>query len=226
MVSARTWAVRYGGQQVDLGLVSGYQAPVPLRSISLDNRSLEPIVARDSAQASTTPPGIPLTFMENVGQFDERVKFQVRSGNTTLILTQDALWASLSRNSSKPDPGLGVPMSDAVDHDPEAAHGVNLRLSFPGANPHPHIEPFYRLDTKVSFFTGSDPAQWYADVPVWSGVRYVDLYPGIDLEITSQNGQLVQRLIVQDIHTAVQGASHSSPLSDLRLRVEGADNLS
>ena len=71
---------------------------------------------------------------------------------------------------------------------------ANIKLSFVGANPQPRIEPFDRLDTVVSYFLGNDPAQWRPDVPVWGGVRYVDLYPGVDLELTSEGGQMVQRL--------------------------------
>jgi hypothetical protein len=48
---------------------------------------------------------------------------------------------------------------------------------------------------------------------VWGGVRYKDLYPGIDLEITGENGRLVQRLV----------ARPGADLSAVRLRVEGAD---
>ncbi len=47
-----------------------------------------------------------------------------------------------------------------------------------------------RLETRVSYFTVADPAGWRANVPAWSGVRYSDLYPGIDLELGSENGTL------------------------------------
>ena len=33
-------------------------------------------------------------------------------------------------------------------------------------------------------------ASWHADVPVWGGVRYRDLYPGIDLELHGARGHL------------------------------------
>ena len=71
---------------------------------------------------------------------------------------------------------------------------ANIKVSFVGANLHPRVEPFYRQDTTVSYFIGNDPDQWRPEVPVWGGVRYVDLYPGIDLEIMSDAGQVVQRL--------------------------------
>jgi hypothetical protein len=72
---------------------------------------------------------------------------------------------------------------------------VNIKISFPGANPNARIEPFNRLDTVVSYFIGNDPAKWHVAVPVWGGVRYVDLYPGVDLELTGENGQVVPRLV-------------------------------
>ena len=90
---------------------------------------------------------------------------------------------------------------------------TNIKLSFVGANPHPRLEPFDRLDTVVSYFIGNEPEKWRPDVPVWGGVRYVDLYPGVDLEITSEGGQMVQRL----------AARPGADLSAVRLRVEGAD---
>ncbi len=50
------------------------------------------------------------------------------------------------------------------------------------------IEPFGAVDTTVSYFLGNDPAQWRPDVPVWGGVRYVDLYPGVDLVLGGSDG--------------------------------------
>ena len=41
----------------------------------------------------------------------------------------------------------------------------------------------------------ADPTKWYPDVPVWGGVRYLDLYPGIDLELSGV-GRASQPVIV------------------------------
>jgi hypothetical protein len=97
----------------------------------------------------------------------------------------------------------------------EVRKAVNIKLSFPGANPHPRLEPFDRLDTVVSYFIGNDPAKWHVAVPVWGGVRYVDLYPGVDLELRGENGQVVPRLV----------AHPGADLSAVRLRVEGAEEV-
>ena len=98
---------------------------------------------------------------------------------------------------------------------PSGHRGANLKLTFPGANPHPRLEPFNLLDTRISFFRGSDAVTWWGAVPVWGGVRYVELYPGIDLELTGKKGEWLPRLVVQP----------HADLDAVRLRVEGAESV-
>jgi hypothetical protein len=94
-----------------------------------------------------------------------------------------------------------------------------LKLNFPGANPRPVLEPFRPLDTRISYFRGADPASWRSAVPVWGGVRYIDLYPGLDLELSGESGELRWRLVDRESQQAA-----SRP--EVRLRVEGADGVS
>ena len=155
-----------------------------------------------------------LLFIENVGQLDPSARFQTY-GPISLSLTEDALWFTLIEPAAPVDPSARA----AAPAD-TSRRGVNLKLSFVNANPHPTLEPFNRLDTQVSFFASSDPARWQTNVPVWGGVRYVDLYPGLNLEITTQNGQLAPRLVWTG-----QAATSAPTLSDVRLQVEGADTL-
>lgn len=68
------------------------------------------------------------------------------------------------------------------------SRSVALKLSFLGANPHVCLEPLETLETHVSHLIGNDPSKWRTDVPVWGGVRYVHLYPGIDLEVSGRGG--------------------------------------
>jgi len=154
-------------------------------------------------------------FIENVGQFDSNARFQVRGGNATTYLADDALWFTVLENAA-PDQAFALPDPLDAKRNDKPRKGVNLKVSFPGANPHPRLEPFNRLDTHVSYFIGNDSPQWHSDVPVWGGVRYVDLYPGVDLEIASEGGQWAWRL-------TANGAP--STISDVRLRVEGAEAI-
>lgn len=147
-------------------------------------------------------------FLENVGQLDRHARFQVRGGNATLYLAEDGLWVAVAK---------GVNPSTALRRGSGQGSGHRLKLSFVGANPHPRLEPFNRLDTPVSYFIGSDPARWHADVPAWGGVRYVDLYPGMDLEVTGDEGHWAWQLVC--------GTDCQSALRRVCLRVNSADAL-
>lgn len=172
------------------------------------------------ASADDATSSAPLLFIENVGQFDARARFQVRGASETLWLAEDAIRITVvgeGADKEQVDITDGDPSFDSLPTClPSHQLGVNLKLTFPGANPHPRVEPFDRLDTTVSYFTSSDPSGWRADVPVWGGVRYMDLYPGIDLEISELNGRWSWQL-------AQQGTR--SPTEHPVLRIEGADRV-
>ncbi len=167
--------------------------------------------------ARNTVGGAAVMFIENVGQFDDGARFQVRGGSHTLWLAEDALWVTALKQSGSGPSSEESNRGDSAG--PEALiSGANFKLSFVNANPNPIIEPYNRLETDTSYFIGSDPASWRAAVPVWGGVRYKDLYPGLDLEVTSENGEVIQRLAAQ--------AGTTPDLAAVRLRIEGADRLS
>ena len=166
----------------------------------------------------------PLMFIENVGQFADGARFQMRSAAGIMWLADDALWLSLvdAAETSGEEPLLrgdnintgpraslpALPRNDElllrgdnVNTGPRASlpalprndepllRGANVKLSFVGASPGVRLEPYDRLNTTVSYFIGNDPSLWHADVPVWGGVRYVGLYPGVDLEVSGEGGR-------------------------------------
>jgi len=168
-----------------------------------------------SPRVSNAPP---LMFIENVGQFADGARFQMRCDAGTVWLADDALWLSLVDTS---ETGSDEPL----------LRGANVKLSFVGASPGVRLEPSDRLDTTVSYFIGNDPSGWHADVPVWGGVRYVGLYPGVDLEVTGEGGRWSWSLVGQDgipldLEAFPVGEDEIRLGSgDIRLRAEGADTL-
>jgi hypothetical protein len=149
-------------------------------------------------------------FIENVGQFADGARFQVRGDHAILDLADDGLWITL----------IDQPFDSPLASSGQALRrgsGHRIKLSFVGANSHPRLEPLNYLDTHVSYFVGSDPAKWRADVPVWGGVRYVDLYPGVDLEVRGDRGRWAWQLAYK--------SDCQFDLQKVALRVEGADSL-
>lgn len=217
----------------DADAIAGHGAPAPvaLGAPSLPAAQASALPAAAPAADAIAGPALksaPIMFIENVGQFGAGARFQVRGGSGTIYLGEDGLWLTALEQTKPASNGPNkfklpsqrpqsktnlVPLATPTE---TPRKGVNIRQSFVGSNPHPRLEPFDRLNTHVSYFVGNDSAKWQSDVPVWGGVRYKDLYPGIDLEITGEKGQLVERLV----------ARSDSDLSSVRMRVEGADAIS
>ena len=157
-------------------------------------------------------------FIENVGQWPEDARFQVWGSSSvprTTWLAKDAIWISVIEDTAKTTGGER--RIDAFSSSPHpdipsvATRGVNVKITFPGSNPNVKLEPFDPLKTSVSYFIGNDPARWHSAVPAYGGVRYADLYPGIDLVI-GQNGDL-WKLEAKPTAKAVR----------VKLQVEGAE---
>jgi murein DD-endopeptidase MepM/ murein hydrolase activator NlpD len=191
--------------------------PVPSEPVTLPV-TLAPMDIPAPSSALELTPTTQLTlsaviFVENAGQFGQDVRYQVRGAvGGTIWLAPDAIWMTLVGSTTD---AFGPAESLDPSLRPQGSQGLNLRLSFSGANPSPQIVPFDPSDTRVSYFSGSDPARWHTQVPAWGGVRYLDLYPGVDLELTSQNGQYVQRLVVDP----------GVDLSAVRLQIDGAQSM-
>ncbi len=190
--------------------------------------------AAASVSAATPPPTSPgaaqdpqapavrYLVVENVGQYAAEARFLLTQGNQRIWLTDDALWLTV------PDPvaageQAGPAASGSLrqmrrDRRPTAGvrSGTALQFTFPGANPGATLEPYGRVPTHVSYLIGNDPSRWQRDVPVWSGVRYRDLYPGVDLVIGgAASGAVPWRL----------EARPGVDLNVVTLRVEGADTV-
>jgi hypothetical protein len=169
--------------------------------------------AKVEARVKANMTTVPLMFIENVGQFAPEARFQLWRGNSAVWLTDNALWLERTFRvvgGSRVEHSGGPP-SELTG---ETRHVV-VKISFSGANPHPRLEPFGRREAGVSYFIGDDPAKWRTDVPAWGGVRYVGLYPELDLELSGTGGEWVWRLVVHE------GAGPDA-LAKVRLRLEGA----
>ncbi|MCB0204054.1 MAG: SBBP repeat-containing protein [Anaerolineae bacterium] len=204
-------AANIGGRAVYSG-TAALEAPSP--QVNDPSTSVPGVAAtprpEDDFQSS------PVIFVENMGQWDDGARFQVWGSPVgTMWLADDAIWITVLEDTpSDTAPSLddSFALSPTLAPPPSPQRGVNIRLSFVGANPHPQIEPMGRLDTAVSYFLGNDPDQWRPEVPVWSGVRYVDLYPGVNLEFGNEAGGMTWRL----------DARSDADLSAVRLQVDGA----
>ncbi|MBI4320396.1 MAG: SBBP repeat-containing protein [Chloroflexi bacterium] len=191
--------------------------------------SVAPGAGQGSETLGTQPiQAFGLAFEQNVGQFPAGARFRVRGMPGPVWLVDDGLWIVVSAASNAegiPQVRGNRPLTTGADRHARSERGaskrVNLNLSFLGANSRASAEAFGRTDTMMNYYIGNAPEGWIAGAPVWSGVRYRDLYPGIDLEIGDAGGRWNWRLLVRD--PDVPGMREA--LHGVRLRVEGADAL-
>jgi hypothetical protein len=134
---------------------------------------------------------VPLTFVENRGQSDARVRFQAQGPGHAFFLTPRQIALMLQQDSGK---------------------GVALSLRFLGADPRVALTGAQRAPGTVNYLRGEDPARWRTGAPGYLDVTYRRLWPGIDLKLSARDGALKYEFHVRpgarpaDIRLAYRGA--------------------
>ena len=139
---------------------------------------------------------LPLYFIENQGQLDQRVAYYVQGQDMGLYFTAR---------------GVTFAMSGPGEEDDSQEHYA-IKLEFVGADPDVQPVGKDRTEAVFSYFTGS-PEEWKTGLPTYAGVLYPDLWPGIDLVYTGDASRLKYTFLVRpgadpgQIRLAYDGAS-------------------
>ncbi len=164
---------------------------------------------------------MPLRFEPNRGQTDLQVQFLTRGPGYHLSLTATAALLGLQKPVSAPNDSAepGLPNRVPEPNDPAqtrpSQHAV-LEMHLVGGNLSATGSGVGELRSKSNYFRGNDPQKWYTDVPNYAGVRYQDIYPGIDVTYYGTN----QRQLEFDF-TVAPGAHPDV----IRLRYQGSGPL-
>src|SRR5207302_7265985 len=110
---------------------------------------------------------LPIVFIPNAGQAPPTVRFMVQT----------------------PDVRAGFTHSGAVFQ----IHNRGIEVQFAGSNPRPSIDGTDQQSGRVNFFIGSNST---TNIPVYSGISYRDLYPGIDLHYSGAGSNLKSEFVV------------------------------
>jgi hypothetical protein len=178
-----------------------------------------------AAKTHTSQVSQQITFIENKGQFDKRVKFQVANAGRTLWLTQGGIVFDFQRcgasgaSSSAPGPVMPVPRQIAELESKKLTDcGMErnvINQGFLGSSEQAKIEAKEIQPGVRNYLTGSDPAKWQTGIREFSEVIYHDIWPGIDLRLYGKGSDLEQEFIVNPGVDAGQ----------VQLAYKGIDNL-
>lgn len=170
----------------------------------------------------TSLSSMPLSFVENRGQFGDETLFKAEAGGVTFLLSKDEVVYVFVRDTGELVEEDIIPFSNMVDlHDKlyQPRHKKEILLikaGFVDANPDADVVGVDQLSHYSNYFIGNDPSKWRTRVPNFAAVKIDDIYPGIDLKYYGDSGSLKYDLMVR------AGAE----VSQIKIRYEGAENLS
>lgn len=152
-------------------------------------------------------------FVQNLGQWDERILFRAQWGNRLILLEKDGFTTVIT------DPVVHDVMTayhqperkEKVRH-PEFLRGHVIKTRFAGAQM-PEVHMSDQKEYYHNYFLGNDATRWRGGVPLFGRVLLHDIYPGISVEFFFYNGQFKYDIIVQP----------EADLSQIKIAYEGAD---
>jgi gliding motility-associated-like protein len=178
-------------------------------------------------------------FVENKGQWDERVKFRSEipngafflraNGFTVLQHHPDDMRAFNDRSHGMLTEGSksGDPEKDGHQiRETKSVTAANTTLvmrshaysvQFLNASPNPTILPDKIQSHYNNYILGDDPSRWAGDVRIFGGVTYKEIYPGIDLRYYGEGGYLKYDLIIHPGANTGQIAMKYVGADELRL---------
>ena len=161
-----------------------------------------------------------MQFIENKGQWDERVTYMTNIGDGAVFLERnsftvlehntkdmDAMRAKLHNHSQ----GTGQPSgTEPVIH----SHAYNVE--FLNSNPNPQIIADKVLPGVSNYFIGNDRSKWASGCKTFLGVTYKNIYPGIDIRYYSDGGSRLKYDII---------AYPGSDINKIALKYKGPDKI-
>jgi hypothetical protein len=136
---------------------------------------------------------LPLQFIENQGQLDERVAYYLQGRDDTLYFTAEGLTLALSHPEAGPAKVVALPAS--VQRPLATRERWVVKVDFVTPNPQATLTAQDSTGTLVSYFTGQRET-WHTGLKTYSRLVYHDVWPGIDLVYTGGQDRLKYEFVV------------------------------
>ncbi|MCX5888167.1 MAG: SBBP repeat-containing protein [Deltaproteobacteria bacterium] len=162
---------------------------------------------------------LPLSFIENRGQMDKRVRFYQKSPGQAISFTKDGIFFALLKGEGRPrkDSGeAGVDNRTQKSRQPAQVSLIPLRMQ-PGVE----IVPLGPQPGKIHYYRGGASPQAQTDIPTYGAVLYRQAYPGIDLKFYGADRTLEYDIIVQPGADPSQVRFGYHGIKSLKLSPEG-----
>lgn len=172
-----------------------------------------------------------LEFVENKGQWDEKVNFKgvlsngaffIRKTGLTVVQHDKEDMARLSESAHGKHEGVTVavaskhPKLGKPGPEPnQVLRSHAYTMDFVGASQNPVILPDKPLPTYNNYFLGNDSSKWVGECRLFQAITYKNVYPGIDVRYYSESGNVKYEFIV----------SPGADPGQIAMKFDGVDKL-
>ncbi|MFX0205459.1 MAG: SBBP repeat-containing protein [Candidatus Hodarchaeota archaeon] len=168
-------------------------------SISLETKNQDPHQQASTILEISPDYGkIPLYFIPNEGQVDEKALFYAKTSRYTLWLTEEGLvFDSVKRIKKGENESRLQHPKDRNNPEGFTFERDVSRLVFLNSKKNPEVVPVDRTEHKVNYFIGKDKSKWRTGIQTSGAVLYKELYRDIDLRVYGIEKQIEYDFIVR-----------------------------
>jgi hypothetical protein len=173
-----------------------------------------------------------MAFVENKGQFDPKVKFQVSASRRALWLTQNGIVFDFQRCNSTDAVALQADLQKSNNFGHKSPYSITrspvcgmernvISQDFLGASK-TVVEPRRVQPGERNYLTGNDPTKWQTRVRGFSEVLYHDVWQGVDIRLYGKGADLEQEFIVNAGADSKQVQVAYKGIEKLEVRKDGS----
>jgi len=141
---------------------------------------------------------IPLYFIPNQGQVDEKALFYAKASRYTLWLTKEGLVFDSTRRTKKESTHSKRLSPEDINNHEDVKYDRDVsRLVFLNAKGSPEVIPVDDTEHNVNYFIGNDKSKWRTNIQTSQTVLYKELYPNIDLKVYGIERQIEYDFVVK-----------------------------
>ncbi|MEM5875706.1 MAG: SBBP repeat-containing protein [Candidatus Aenigmatarchaeota archaeon] len=168
---------------------------------------------------------LPIYFIENYGQIDEKVKFYAKSSNHNIYFTNEGLHLVLIR---KDDQKIKINRLKNINLENNLTNKVlveTLTIKPLNISSTTKIIGEEKLLSTVNYFVGNDLKTWKKDIPTYRKIRYKEIYDGIDLVFYVNQNQIEYDIVVKpekdyrEVAFRIEGAKEVKKTNDGSLEI-------
>jgi len=166
----------------------------------IPNHKKTEVTATQKAAIIKTYGKLPLYFIENKGQVDEKVSFYEREAGHATFFTSKGVVLGLTKRYVKADKTVCLGKIKTLEANKNKDRKVTteaVSLSFVGANKEAKITAGDKKTGHVNYFVGNDKSKWRTNIPTYGVVTYKEVYKDIDIKFYGNNSRLEHDVIVR-----------------------------